>query len=320
MNELDRLKGFRAELPAYAHDDDERARTVLREHIASAPARPRRRPSVRRLTLAGGAGAALLAGGVALALVIPSGGAGPTVVERAAAALAHKPGTILYIGKTTTVPGVPQAGPFETWTLQEPPYTSRTAWRDERGVHELESTNTVDLAWGYGESTNTVRPINSPQVSPPVTGTLPPPNELDVPRQLLESDRMVNAGAVEIDGRRLYKLEQTEAQRSANPVLTAPDGQGWMVFYVDPETFLPVYEDSTVPALTDPGASGETIIPAGPDGAPGVQTMTLRTRYDIQWLPDTPDNRKLLSIRAQHPDAPIGPPTDDPDEAQGVGG
>lgn len=296
MDELDRFRTFRHPVRDVDGEAERRARALLRDRIAT----PRRGGPLRRLyanprmTLAGGIGAAAVIAAVVTALVLPTGG-GPGVVARARAALT--PGdSILHVMTVneSIVNGQPGPGPeiVEQWFQTEAPFAARTAIRLEQNgpAHELESVGLTDYRWGYDEATDTLRQVvrepspvaaDEAAVTRGVLAGLP---GLQSAKNLLDRGIVTLAGETTVAGTAAYKLASTD---------------GANVLYVDRATYLPLVEETA------------TILPTG------ERAVLRRTRLAVERLAPTPENLALTSLRAQHPDAQIGLPTDDPDVAQG---
>src|SRR5262249_47377578 len=122
------------------------------EHAIRRQRGRRSRTVAVRLALAGA-----VAGAAAVGVLSALPGGGPSVVERATAALAPGDGSILHIvldGSLTGPDGVPTAMRIETWQNTAAPYDTREI--TTRGHRRFETGTKNGIAQLYDAATNTV--------------------------------------------------------------------------------------------------------------------------------------------------------------------
>jgi hypothetical protein len=170
----------------------------------------RRRP--RRLALRI-AVAAAAAAAVSLGVLSALPGSGPSIVQRAAAALRPSDGTILHVvlvGTTTGATGQTETVRLETWHSSSAPYDEREVLtRDGRTV---ESATLDGVAQLYDPSTNTI--FVGPKATEAAPGKVgaPPAGDAEGDRYrakilgLLDSGRIHEAGHVSAAGRDAIRL------------------------------------------------------------------------------------------------------------------
>jgi hypothetical protein len=107
-------------------------------------------------------------------------------------------------------------------------------------------------------------------------------------RRAIRAGNAYDEGKTKRDGRTVERIRLSDCPPS-NPV--CPDGPTYAYAYVDPDTFYPVEID-------EPGIP---YVPGYSDGTPSTFTRFIAFEY----LPRTPANLALTSIRAQHPHARV---------------
>jgi hypothetical protein len=244
----------------------------LEEAIRRRARRPRRLV-VRTVLVAAGAVA------VALGVLSVLPGSGPSVVERAAAALTVSDGSILHVvqvGTATNPDGVTATMRVETWEQSTSPYDRRDI--TVGGNRRLESGSENDQAELYDPAANT---LYVPQV--PATGATsgkPVAGKPQAPAERASGDRykekilsLLASGELHEDGH--VTVQGRDAIR-----LVSEDGS--VQLSVDAGTYEPIEWRDT--------AGGWTAVAQFPT---------------YEHLPSTDANRALTSLRAQHPSAAI---------------
>jgi hypothetical protein len=293
--------------PSLVHFEGELARAIQRDLRSRRPRTIGRRALRLSLVVAAAVGVAL----GALSLVPDHG---PSVVERAAAALRLNGATILHIEMSvheTGDTGTSSTYTDESWQKASAPFAYRSV-RTENGVRidvvnhddgssELydETTNTIYAVSGDGmrevkqaqlppappaaqlrpaRPSEAPRPIGTPSLNPaPEPGTQ---SEADDPIRarvlgILESGLVSEDGHVTVDGRDALKLASAD---------------GTVAILVDPQTYEPF--------LWQMSGGGN-----GP---------ALTAHFDVyERLADTEANATVFDLRAQHPDASVDRSPDD---------
>ncbi|MBN1629118.1 MAG: hypothetical protein JW990_05100 [Thermoleophilia bacterium] len=247
-----------------------------------------RRPVGRRVAVAFGVAVLALA---VLSVVDVFGAGGPSIVERATAALDPGENAIVHVkirGTETGPDGYQASWTEESWTRTESPYTRRDIMAFA-GAPVMETVWDTEGFWAsYDAETDTIH-------MPPVedtTETVEP--EADVYRELilrlLTSGDAVSEGADSVDGREVIRIASTGDYGSA------ADGTRYGVsYYVDPDTKNPVKWRTT-------GEGGRVV----------------EIHFDAyEYLAADETNLKLLDLRVQYPQAAID--TDRPSYQYGGG-
>jgi hypothetical protein len=105
-------------------------------------------------------------------------------------------------------------------------------------------------------------------------------------RQAISEGRAHDEGKTQLDGRTVERIRLGSPPCSDPNTASCPDAS---YYYVDPETFAPVELDAYA-----------TIAPAG---LAAVHFRSVMRYLTFEYLPRTPANLALTSIRAQHPNA-----------------
>jgi hypothetical protein len=271
---------------------------------AAAEADLRRRRRNRRIAIrAGSTVAVAVIALVVLSVVNVFGAGGPSIVERAAAALAPSCGnTIRHIHLVATVPdgkGGTAGWDEETWTLLVSPYSFRSVQAARPGFPPAESATNGNLGSQiYDPATNTVYVY---EAVAPSEADLQKKAQLEgkTVEQMKQDDaakaavgfkdkfqgvvdRMLASGKATVD--RDLVVDGRHAVR-----ITGVDGDADIIYTVDAKTYDPI-EFQVVPAA------------AGTDKANAATTMRFLA-YDT--LPATDANLALFDLAAQHPGATV---------------
>ncbi|MBV9196939.1 MAG: hypothetical protein JO168_22605 [Solirubrobacterales bacterium] len=266
MNDNSHLELLERDLERLARPraGDERVRLALRGQLSARVApRPRRR--LPRLALGMAATAATAA---ALALAVTSGSGGPgmadaAVVHHALTAVTPPADEILHVKLVGVRNGVSTAD--ETWQANTAPYASFVMNGKVGAQTEFAASGTT--GFHYDPATNTIS--EQPDSSRP--GFRDP---VSLIRQELAHGQARVAGTVLIDGVYLRKID-------------LPRG---LVVYFDNNSYRPRYLDVPQSEL------GEMTV----DGVGSIVRLQVAI---YQYLPMTPSNRALLSMKARHPTA-----------------
>lgn len=280
MDELDLFRSFRAAAAPPSTGAAAAARAAVASALEREAARAGRRTLPRRplvLTLSAALAVALA---VVLALVAPWSG-GPSIVDRAAAAIVQGSDTVLHqrvemtstnlatgaaLGRHTLELWLDGAAPHRYRAFFQPPFTSRTL--------EVGGSAASLHAAVYRPATNT---FDTHSLQLRITGV----NALDVIRQALASGDAVPQGTTQLDGRRVLRI----LVHGSGPKRTDE------VYYVDPQTYDPVEID------------GQGFLV---DGAKRYHVSTVERFLTFEFLPRTAANLRLTDIRAMHPTAAAG--------------
>lgn len=278
MDELDRFRSFRSAAAPAGAGAAAGARAAVAVAVEREQARGRGRLPRRRRALAGAL--ALAAAAIAVALVAPWSG-GPSLVDRAAAAITQDSNTVLHqrveISSTDLATGavlgrrvdelwLDGAPPHRYRTFFQPPFTSKTL--------EVGGTSASLRASVYRPATNT---FDTHSLQLEVTGM----NALDTIRQALASGAAVAQGTARLDGRQVLKF----LVRGSGPEGTDE------LYYVDPQTYDPVEID------------GQGFLVDGPKR---YHVATVERFLTFELLPRTQANLRLTDIQAMHPSATNG--------------
>jgi len=287
--------------PSLLRFEGELARAIQRD-LRSHRRRPIGRRAIR-LSLV-----AVAAAGVALGALSLFPNHGPSVVERAAAALRLNGAAILHIEMAvheTGDTGISSTYTEETWQQASAPFTYRSV-RTENGVRIDVVTHNDGNSELYDATTNTIyavssaglrelkqaqlppapppvklrpaspsegpRPIGKPSLNPPpepgTTNSAADPIRTRV-LGILESGLVSAEGHVTVDGRDALRLASAD---------------GTTMILVDPQTYEPILWQMS----------------GGTNGA------GLTAHFDVyERLADTQANATLFDLRAQHPDARV---------------
>ena len=286
MDEIERTRRFRdgvagPDAAARSRADARVAQAIARGVVIRTSSR-RRAP---RLALSGAMGVTAVAGVVAL--VAPWDG-GPDIVARAAAALSPPEGKIVHL----TISGSPTSGDIagtESWSTTSAPFNSRTILDGNLGTSATETSGTgLQSEWSYDRATNTVHKVIPAKGRPAINlPSSPAEMLLAAPRQLLESGDAYNDGSTEINGKPVYKITTKDGFVTGG----TPDLKPQLVLYVDRNTYLPVAQEGSF--------------------LHNGKRVASRVNIDVRYLPATPENVALTSVRAQHPNATVGTPVAD---------
>jgi hypothetical protein len=256
-----------------------RFRADLEAAVARDLDRRRRRARVTR-PLAGAVALAAVVGVLASTLL---GGRGPSIVDRAEAALATpsgKPLHMVMLGRTTTADGRVERWQDEEWLISGSVSPRRAVQTDTNG-RRFESAITDDgLAELYDPGSNTIyaTPVVLPDASHPgskggsgddaamlARRTLSPQERIKL---LLAGGDLKEDGHVSVDGRDAVRL------------VTAGDD---VTYLVDPDTYVPV----ELSAKLEGGGNVDLRFPVYED------------------LPPSAMSDGLFSLQAQHPGATV---------------
>lgn len=235
--------------------------------------RRRRRSGIRAAALA----AAAL---IATAVVVVGGpfgrGSSASAVERAQAVVAGSDGEILHVVAVTTLTGpggVTDRSRSEMWQRNAPPYDHREIGFGADGTSGRELGSAQGRPQYYDPSTDTLHTTSpeAPVFEPSgLNGEITGQGLVEKMRALLKKGAAHEDGHVTVDGR--------DAIRIVADALT---------IVVDAETYQPIEWQFDGPAA-------------------GGRYDTSTTRIETyEWLPDTPANRALVSVAAQHPGAVV---------------
>lgn len=225
----------------------------------------------------------------------------PGFLAKAQAALTPPPGSVLHMRwESTDHPTSPQQctvkrGPSEIWIDQTEPHRYRALFfgidpnqpGDPRAHVCAKSTH---YEWGgtltFGDKAEyalTFVPPNKLWFNT-LTFNFPWDPVADI-RRAISTGHAHDEGKTQLDGRTVERI------RFANffcPDLTTVCSHA-TYYYVDPDTFAPVELD---------GVSN-----VAPPGVPAVRYRSVTRYLTFEYLPRTPANLALASIRAQHPNA-----------------
>jgi hypothetical protein len=218
---------------------------------------------------------AAVAGAAAAALFVGSPwGTSPGFLERAQAAVAPRPGTVLHFKVVMTEnraecrvthPAV------EYWVDLTPPHSYRALEVKQTDICSAGTSIEIGAVGDSREPTVVFRPPNT------LATTLEWPNDPDLDhdpwgnvRQAIDEGTAHHVGRTVLDGRPVERI-RVDCDHARFPNCDPIDA------YVDPETYLPV----------------RTVA-----GGRFVQDFVT-----YEYLPGTAANRALADIRAQHPDA-----------------
>jgi hypothetical protein len=235
--------------------------------------RRRRRTGVRAAALAA---AALIATAVVVVGEPFGGESSASAVERAQEAVAGSDGEILHVVAVTTRSGpggVTDVSRSEMWQQNAAPYDHREIGFGADGARGRELGTAQGRPQYYDPVTDTIH-TTSPDVevsqSSGLNGELTGQGFVDRMRVLMKKGAAHEDGHVNVDGR--------DAIRIVADALT---------LIVDADTFQPIEW------RLDGEAAG---------GRYDASTTRIET---YEWLPDTPANRALFSLDAQHPGAEV---------------
>jgi hypothetical protein len=242
--------------------------------------RSRARPSPPSRTAAATAAAAAIA---ATAVSLPGDGTtaispGPataSAAERAAAILSPPPGSIVH--DVATYRSVAPDGSLSTWREQSWRQTSRPYTRRQVTTRDGVRAETATVANGdtrlYDATTNTI--YTNPPDAGPSLGTPAPAGDGDPLRRQMAN--LLRSG----DARIISRSRAVVRFAYENPL---PDGRAvkW-TYVINARTYEPI-----------------RLTAASPDGS---RVTTQFQTYET--LDATADERALLSLRAQHPDATV---------------
>jgi hypothetical protein len=235
--------------------------------------RRRHRTGLRAAALA----VAALIATVVVVVGAPFGGeSSASAVERARAAVAGADGQILHVVAVTTLTGpdgVTDTSRSEMWQQSVAPYDHREIGFGADGARGRELGTAQGRPQFYDPLTGTIH-TTSPEVEAQepsgLNGEITGRGLVERMRVLLESGGAREAGRVTVDGREAVRI--------------VADG---LTLVVDAGTFRPIEW-----RLDGPAAGG--------------RYDTSATRIETyEWLPDTPVNRALVSVVAQHPGATV---------------
>jgi hypothetical protein len=249
----------------------------------------RRRRLIWQGALVVGAAAIVLA---VLSIVNVFGAGGPSIVEKAVAALDPSANAIIHVKITGTESG---AGGYqstsveESWASTESPFTRRDVQAFEGSPVVETVQDTTGFAQTYDAATNTI-------YQPPQSGVFQlSGDQSDSYRQmildLLTSGDAVVEGNDTIDGQKVIRIAATKDYG------TSADGTKYGTwYYVDPDTKNPVAWHLTR------------------DGGKVVDF-----HFDVyEQLPATDSNSKLLDLAAQHPGAALNTSLEDYQKSLGM--
>ncbi len=222
------------------------------------------------------AGAAIVVLAV-LSIVNLFGPGGPSLVEKAVAALDPREDAIIHVkisGHETGKDGYVSDWTEESWALTSSPYTRRDVQAFSGSPVTESVQDSTGFAQVYDAATNTIyQPPQSGVFQ--VEGGQPDPYR-DMILELLQSGDAVVEGTETIGGRECTRIAATKDYG------TAPDGTKYGTWY-----------------LVDAGTKDPVEWRMTRDGGKAVQI-----RFDVyEQLPATPENLALLDLAVQHPGA-----------------
>jgi hypothetical protein len=206
----------------------------------------------------------------------PFGESSASAVERAQAAVAGTDGEILHVVAATTLTGpggVTDTSRSEMWQRNAAPYDHREIGFGAGGTRGRELGSAQGRPQYYDPSTDTLHTTSpdAPVFEPRgLNGEITGQGFVEKMRMLLKKGAAHEDGHVTVDGR--------DAIRIVADALT---------LVVDAETYQPIEW-----RLDGPAAGGR------------YDSSTTRIET-YEWLPDTPANRALVSVAAQHPGAEV---------------
>jgi hypothetical protein len=251
--------------------------------------RKSRRRRVWQGALVGGAAIVVLA---VLSIVNVFGADGPSIVDKAAAALDPGENAIIHVkisGHETGKDGYVSDWTEESWVRTAAPYTRRDI-QAFRGSPVMESVQDgTGFAQAYVASTNTIYQPPRQRVFGVEGGRQD--SYRDMILEMLESGDAVVEGEETVDGRECIRIAATKDYG------IAPDGTKYGTWYlVDADTKNPVEWRVT---------------------RDGGKVVTMRFEVYEQ-LPATDENLVLLDLAAQHPGAAFSTSVEEYQEAMGI--
>ena len=265
------------------------------QELDSAIRRDRKRQR-QRLVLRSGV-TVTAAAAVALGVLGAIPRTGPSVVDRAAAALRGADGTILHtvlIGTLTRSDGQATAVRIETWQSSSPPYDQRLI--RVAGERRLELGTVNGIAQLYDPQTNTIY-TSSPQLKADQPAGKPAPAKQKALDAKAGSSGKQAGKPVDVGGDR-YRAKILGLLESGSV------HEGGRVTVDGRAAIRLVSDDGNVTLLVDAGTYEPIEWRVSEDGQAAV------TRFPTyEHVPITDANAALLSLRDQHPDATVD---DDP--------
>jgi hypothetical protein len=262
------------EVTLMSEPDAKRDSSAATRSPATHKAKSRRR-LIWRSALVVGAAVTVLA---VLSIVNVFGANGPSIVEKAAAALNPTKNVILHvkISGTESLQGDTSSWTEESWSLMTSPYTRR----DIQAFPEQAVLETVQDSTGkaqmYDAASNTIYKQAQASMFKVADGQAVPYGEMIL--DLLKSGDAIVDGKDTIDGREVIRIAATKDYGTATDGTKYGD---W--FYVDPDTNYPVAWRQT----RDGGKVEDIHFDA----------------YEL--LPANDQNLALLDLSAQHPGATV---------------
>lgn len=252
MDELNLFRDFRSGVVAPSGDAQRRASALL----ASAVDRKRtpRTGAVRLITKRPGYSAlvlAALAGAAASALFVstPWNNA-PGFLERAQAALAVDPDTVLHAKWEETLTSTDPActvdrGPSEIWIDQAPPRSFRAVLEDITPDPAADPRHWVCSSGTMSELRGTLDSGVAQRFVPPGTETglpvlfMTPHDPVKALREAISAGRAHDEGEAQLNGRTVKRIRLDPPSECDDP---CPDNRSPSYVYVDPDSFYPVEE------------------------------------------------------------------------------
>jgi hypothetical protein len=251
MDELDLFRDFRSGVAAPSGDAQRRASALLARAVEGKQT-PRtgglrlvtKRPGYSALVLAA------LAGATASALFVstPWNNA-PGFLERAQAALAADPETVLHARWEETLTSTDPActvelGPNEIWIDQTSPHRFRAVREDTTPDPATDPRHWVCSSGTISELRGTLDSGRAQRFVPPGTETglpvlvMTPHDPVKAFREAISTGRAHDEGETQLDGRTVKRI-RIDPPLDCDP---CPDNRSPSYAYVDPDSFFPVEE------------------------------------------------------------------------------
>jgi hypothetical protein len=308
MDELDLFRDFRSGVAAPSGDVHRRAsaRLISALDSESAPGITalrliRTRPGYTALALAAIAGATAAALFVSTPWNNSSG-----FLERAEAALATNPATVLHVISEETYTSTDPAcsvtrGPNETWIDQTPPHRFRAVQESHTPDSAVDPRRWVCSSGTIGELRGTLDSRRALWFVPPgaENGSLVldsrPHDPVQALRDAINAGRAHDEGETELNGRIVKRIRVDAPFNCPDPCPHDP-----FYTYVDPDSFYPVEERGFTGIWSAPPPSPGNEFPENPVAAKRLARFHVVRRYlTFEYLPRTAANLALTG--AQQP-------------------
>ena len=311
MDELDLFRDFRSGVAVPRGDVHRRAAARLAgaldgEHAPGITAVRliRTRPGYTALALAA------LAGATAAALFVSTPwNKSPGFLERAQAALAANPATVLHVTSEETYTSTDPAcsvtrGPNEMWIDQTPPHRFRAVQESHTPDSAVDPRHWVCSSGTIGELRGTLDSRRALWFVPPGVEsgspvlTVRPHDPVQALREAISAGRAHDEGKTELNGRTVKRIRVDAPFGCADPCPHEP-----LYTYVDPDSFYPV-EDRGFAGIwsAQPPPPGKDFPGKPPVAIERLARFHVVTRYlTFEYLPRTATNLALAG--AQHANA-----------------